>query len=534
MLLSLHLLPDEQLSYVRISMFSARNRRWWILVAMTGSLAMIMIDQTIVSVALPRIQRDLDLSQTDLQWVINAYILALAATVAIGGRIGDLVGRVKAFMGGAVLFAGSSVLCGLAPNETVIILGRVLQGIGAAFMQPASAAIVTTTFGLHERGKAMAVYAGVAMSFMAAGPLLGGALTQYLSWRWAVWINIPVAAAAMALTLLVRPKDEKPLSQSVDFAGLSLLILGAPALVLAIQQGRTWGWTSPAILVLFAAGIGLLGLLMVVETRVKNPLIEMRLFQNRSFAADTLVLFCTQFALVGQVVFGAIYMQNVLGFSPLKAGLGMLPTVIPAVIMAQVAGRIFDRTGVKIPAAIGTALIFAGFFHQALFLTKESYAWLAPGMAILGAGAGFVMSPTNTDALSRVPGVLRGQASGLVQTFRQMGGTVGMAAMGALVSTLEQGKISAIIKGTGGGPGHEAILGGLVTEARDGQVGALSKVASTYPHLVQELQDAVSLGISGGYFLAGAVMLMGFFVALFFMVPGRQREDPKTLTSLPL
>ena len=185
-----------------------KNHKWWILIAMTGSLSMIMIDQTIVSVTLPTIQREYNISSSSLDWIINSYILSLAAMMAVGGRIGDIFGRVKTFIFGATLFAFASVCCGMAGSIWVLLGARVVQGIAAAFMQPASAAIVNTTFKLEERGKAMAIYAGVAMSFLALGPLLGGFFTEYVTWRWAFYINLPVALLSIVLTLFVRPNDE--------------------------------------------------------------------------------------------------------------------------------------------------------------------------------------------------------------------------------------------------------------------------------------------------------------------------------------
>jgi len=501
------------------------GQKWLTLLAMTGSLSMIMIDQTVVSVALPRIQRDLDLSQSGLQWVMNAYILALAATVAAGGRLGDIMGRLKGFVGGVILFAAASAACGMAGSEAGLIAARALQGVGAAFMQPASAAIVTSTFPLRERGRAMAVYAGVAMSMMAAGPLLGGVITEYASWRWVFWINLPVAAVAVTLALLFCRAEDRSSREPVDFRGLILLVLSMPALIFGIQQGNEFGWTSSVTIVTILGGLALIGILVLVERRVKNPLIDFTLFSNHFFLADTLLLFFIQFGLVSQVVFLALFLQRILMFSPLNTGLALLILVVPAVGLSQVAGRIFDRVGVKPLAVTGSLFITLACISHALFLARESFAWTIPGMFLFGAGAGIVLTPANTDGLSRVPKDRRGQASGLLQTFRQLGSTLGLALIGTLVVGVERAGISRLVERHGGTAAHRKELGRLLSESAEGQAAALGKITEAGPELLTGLKAAATRGISAGFTLSAAVMVLALLVALFMMKSGRQTED---------
>lgn len=320
-----------------------QTHKWLTLVAMTGSLSMIFIDQTVVSVALPVMQRDFAISQAGLQWIVNAYVLALAATVALGGRLGDVFGRVHAFVVGVILFAVASTVCGLAPNEFVLIGARVFQGVAAALMIPSSAAIVIDSFDIHERGKAMAIYVGVAQAFLAVGPLLGGFLTEYLSWRWVFWINIPVGALAIILTFISKPQETRTKGQSVRVSYAMMLILGMVAFVFGIQQGHTLGWTSPLTLGIIFGGFTLLALFSYFQTKSENPLIQIRLFNDPSFTADTILLFCIQFAMISIIVFGAIYLQDILYFTPLEAGFALMPIIIAVVIMSQVSGRLLDR-----------------------------------------------------------------------------------------------------------------------------------------------------------------------------------------------
>jgi len=506
-------------------MQAERRRRWLTLLAMTGSLSMIMIDQTVVSVALPRIQQDLGLSQIGLQWVMNGYILALAATVAAGGRLGDILGRLKAFVGGVILFAAASVACGLAQSEAALVAARVLQGVGAAFMQPASAAIVTGTFPLGERGKAMAVYAGVAMSMMAAGPLVGGAITQYASWRWVFWVNLPVAAAAVALALVFCRSHGGSTREPLDLAGLCLLALGMPALVYGIQQGNAFGWTSPLTLGSILGGLGLIAALLAVERRVSNPLIDVGLFGNRFFLADALLLFFIQFGLVSQTVFLSVYIQRLLGFSPLRTGLSLLILVVPAVVMSQAAGRIFDRVGVKPLAVAGSLLITLGFLSHALFLGRESLAWVAPGMVLFGTGAGLVLTPANTDGLSRLPQDRRGQGSGLLQTLRQLGSTLGLAVIGTLFFGVERAGIRRLAQSRPGPDGPGSPLHALLSDAARGEDAALAHLARTDPQLLADLRQAVSRAFEAGFTLSCAVMLLALLVAVFMIRPGRQTRE---------
>jgi EmrB/QacA subfamily drug resistance transporter len=510
-------------------MLNAENRRWWVLIAMTGSLAMIMIDTTVVSVALPSIQRDLQVSQTGVQWIVNAYVLVLAVTVALAGRLGDLVGHVKAFVGGVVVFALASAACGLAPNEPAIIAGRAVQGLGAAFMQPASAALVTGAFALRERGKAMAVYAGVATAFLALGPLLGGAVTEYASWRWVFWINLPVAAAAVALTLFVRPTEPAVPRQTIHVGHALLLVVGAAGLVVALQQAQDWGWTSPLTVGGIGGGLVLRGVFWATQLRTPSPLVDPGLFRERSFSADAIIVFCARFAMTVAPVFGAIYLQHVLGFSPMVAGLALLPQVLPVTVVIQCAGRVFDRVGVRLPVLVGTALLALGLILQAALLPRESYAWIVPGMCLLGLGIAAVMGPCNTDALNRAPAILRGEASGVMWTVQQMGSAVGLAAAGTLVGALEQAKIAAIVAGAGGSAASQARLSGLLAQATEEQAAAARQVAADWPNVLAALRQAVAESIAAGYFLAGGVVLVAFLVAVFVMQPGRQQAEVGTL-----
>ncbi len=506
-------------------MATEHSHKWLTLIAMTGSLSMIFVDQTVVSVALPRIQSDLAVSQSGLQWIINAYVLSLAAAVALGGRIGDVFGRVRAFVAGVILFALASAACGLAPNEGVIIASRVFQGLGASLMVPSSAAIVIESFDIRERGKAMAIYVGVAQAFLAVGPLLGGFLTEYLSWRWVFWINLPVGALAVFMTYVSKPVDIVPREGTVRLRYAALLMAGMFSFVFGLQQGHDWGWSSPVTLGLISGGLLLLAVFAYTQTRTKRPLIQIRLFKNPAFTADTVLMFCIQFSMISIIVFGAIYLQNILGFTPLQAGFALMPIIFAVVIMSQVSGRIFDRVGVKVPALIGTFLIAVGFLSQAPFLVRADFLWIMPGMILLGFGIGFVMVPTNTDALNRAPSEYRGQASGVVQTIRQMGATVGLASIGGLVATIQGWEVTKIISRYGSSAADSDKLGGLIESALEGQSGAIRELSSVSPALLEDLNIGVSKSMAAGYYFAGGVVVVAFFIALVFMRSGLQKED---------
>lgn len=488
---------------------------------MTGSLSMIFIDQTVVSVALPVMQRDLGVSQTGLQWIVNAYVLALASTVALGGKIGDSLGRVRAFIVGVILFAVASTICGFAPDAMILITARAFQGIAAGLMIPASAAIVVDSFDIHERGKAMAIYVGVAQAFLAVGPLLGGALTEYLSWRWVFWINIPVGIIAIVLTYFSKPLQTITEKQPVNISYALMLIVGLVGLVFGIQQGHTFGWTSPLTLGIIFGGLILLILFSYFQTRSENPLIQIKLFNDPAFTADTILLFCIQFAMISIIVFGAIYLQDILHFTPLETGFALMPIIISVVIMSQVSGRLLDRVGVRIPALFGTALIAGGFLGQAPFLEQAEFLWILPGMIMLGLGIGLVMVATNTDALNRAPSQYRAQASGVVQTIRQMGATIGLASIGGLVTTMLAWETDSIILNYKGEERAKILL----SQAEHGQVDAIKELMAKYPELLDQFHLSLSKSIAAGYYFAGAVSVVAFLVALLLMSSGKQYQD---------
>ena len=424
-------------------------RPWLILWAMTGSLSMVMLDQTVVTVALPTMTRELPLSPTGQQWVVNAYVLAMAALVALGGKAGDLFGSISTYRVGIGLFAVASIGCGLAPHgefgEPVLIGFRVLQGAGAALMMPASASVVMAAFPAARRGTAMAAYSGISQIFLAVGPLLGGVLTQAVSWRAVFWLNVPIATGSLLLVRLARPSNGRRAAGRISATSVAVLVVGMTAVVLPIQQASSWGWDSPVVLGLLAAGVALLAGFTVAQLRSRAPLVNVRLFARRDFLGDVTVMGLTQFALLAAVLFGSLYFQDLLSFGPIDTGLAVLPLILPLTAASQISGRWYDKTGVRPPVLTGLAVATVGLFAWAAALPSLDYAWIVPGMVLTGLGVGLTISPTNTDGLSRVGVGERSQASGLLQTVRQVGGTLGVAIVGAVILAREPGGTSAAV-----------------------------------------------------------------------------------------
>lgn len=416
------------------------GNRWLTLLAMTGALSMIMLDQTVVTVALPSMTHDLGLSSSGQQWVVNAYVLAMAACVALGGKLGDRLGAVTCFRVGVITFFAASVFCGLAPTdggEVWILAARAAQGVGAALMMPVSAKIVMDAFPIEERGRAMAVYAGVSQIFLAVGPLIGGALTEWISWRAVFWLNVPVGVAALVLVAIARPANERNRDARVNFSAAAMLVTGLLLMVLAIQQGSTWHWTSAATLVPLVLGVAITTVFVVTQWRSATPLVAVRLFARRAFTANLITLGLVQFSLLAAILFSTLYLQDLLHMSPMKAGLAALPLILPITVAAQLGGRWYDRRGNRPPVITGLAIATIGMICWTVSLPHLDYAMQVPGMIITGFGLGLVFSPTNTDALSRVTPAERSQASGIVQTIRQLGGTLGVAVIGSIVLGVE-------------------------------------------------------------------------------------------------
>jgi EmrB/QacA subfamily drug resistance transporter len=404
---------------------------------MTGSLSMVLIDETVVSVALPTIQRDLHTTEAGLQWVVNAYLLALAAFVAVGGRLGEMYGQARIFRIGVAVFLAASAACGFAPTEELLITARAVQGVGAALMIPATGAIVVNAFGVGERGRAMGIYAGVSMIFLALGPLVGGVLTEGITWRAVFWVNLPVGLVMLALSLVTLEHDRPEEDARIDWGGALTLVPALVAIVLALMQAQTWGWESAATIALLAGGAVLLVAFVLVERRVRQPLIALGLFRSRNFTVDNAVLGLVQFALTGMTVFGAIYVQDLLGFGPIAAGLSLLPLTVPLLVLAPRTGRLYDRVGPRLLVGAGAAVLAVSLAWTALVLDQLSYGWLVAPYILAGVGLAMIMTPASTDAMNTAPAALRGEASGVMQTVRQVGGTVGLALMGTAAASAD-------------------------------------------------------------------------------------------------
>jgi EmrB/QacA subfamily drug resistance transporter len=409
------------------------NRKWWTLGAMCFALFMIMLDNTVVNVALPSIQRDLDASASGLEWTISGYTLSFAVLLATGGRLGDIFGRRRMFLSGVVIFAASSATAGFAPDATSLVLSRVVQGVGAALMMPATLSIITDAFPAAERGKAMGMWAGVSALALAVGPVLGGFLTEHVSWRAIFYLNIPVAIGAVTAALFaVRESRDTSVGREVDYAGVVVLTATLTALVLALVEGNAWGWGSPEIVGLLVGAVVGAAAFVAIELRVKVPMVEFRFFSDRNFVGAVVVALIVSFAMLGVFFFLALYMQNILHYSPLAAGVRFLPSTLMIVTVAPLAGRLSDRVGPRWLIAGGLAIVAASLFSFSGIAVDSSYGELLPGFMLLGIGIALTMSPMTSAAMNAVPVEKAGIASGVLSMFRMVGGSLGVAVTGAI------------------------------------------------------------------------------------------------------
>ena len=438
---------------------------WLILVLICFAQFMVVLDATVVNVALPSIQKDLGLSEANLQWIINAYTLAFGGFLLLGGRAGDLLGRKRLFLFGLVVFTAASLLNGLAVNSTMLIACRGLQGLGAAFISPAALAIISTTFEEGaERAKALGVWAAIAIGGSAVGLIVGGALTQLLSWPWIFFINVPVGVAVFALSLWYLPESKaEGVHRSFDVAGAVTVTAGLMSLVYAIVQVPEKGWTSAQTVGTLLLSAVLLASFVVIEQRSKAPLVRLSIFRVRSLLTANTTMFLVGAGLFAMFFFNSLYLQRVLGYGPLEAGLAFLPFTFGIIVSAGLASRFAPRVGVRPVAIVGMVLTIAGMLYLTHIQANGTYAAdVLPALLLTSLGMGAVFLPLTLIATTGLEDNDQGLASGLFNTSQQIGGALGLAILTSLAASKTSSvhgvsQSEALVEGF-----HVAFLGGAV------------------------------------------------------------------------
>ena len=449
----------------------AGDRRWLALALLCVAQFVVVLDASIVNVALPTIGEALDFSESNLPWVVNAYVLTFGGFLLLGGRMADLLGRRRVFMFGLVLFALASLAGGLASSSGQLIAARAVQGLGAAILSPAALSIVATTFrDGAERNKALGVWGAVAGSGGAAGVLLGGVLTEGLGWEWVLWVNVPIGilAAAIAPTLIAESRDEQE-TRHFDLAGAATITLGLSALVFGLLDAEDAGWGSAQTILTFVAAALLLAAFAIVERRSRAPLVPFSIFRVRTITGANVAGILIGASLFSMFFFISLYMQQVLGYSPIKAGLSYLPLAVSIILAAGFASQLVTRAGFKPILAVGMVLIAAGLIWFAQISASGSFLADIHGPSLFAAvGLGFAFVPVTIAAVSGIEDREQGLASGLINTSQQVGGALGLAILAAIANsiigtshdpaTLVEGFRSAFLAGAG-----FAVLGLLAT-----------------------------------------------------------------------
>ena len=499
----------------------AGRSRSLILAAMIFAVSMTFIDQTIVSIAVPEIQKELGLSTTGVQWAVNAYLLSLAALFAFGGRLADTVGHRKMVTLGVIVFAAASAMCGLTPKgsfaEAWLVIFRVVQGAGGAIMFPAALAIVVQTFALRQRGRALALFFGIAGGLTAIGPVLGGYLTQW-TWRAIFWVNIPVALIALILIIISKPVTEHQPAR-IDYRGLVLIAAGIALSVFGFQQSTIWGWHNPAIGLCIAAGLALLVVFYFVEMRTDSPLIQVSIFRVRPFLVENLVLGISNLVFIPVFFFASEYAQIALGKTASQAGLFLLYFFIGFVIAAQIGGRMLDKRGAKLPVTLGCVLAAIGFYLWAGKVTQLSFSTQQWYIILSGGGIGFLLGPSSTDAVNRASRLSYGEATGITQTVRNYAASLGLAILGTIVVTDMRNRLTGSLQAQGLPRTRAQALAAQLAQSRGGGSGTSTASIPHYYRLDFAYATRTAL-----YVMAG-IMAVAAIVAILGLRRGVQ-EDP--------
>jgi EmrB/QacA subfamily drug resistance transporter len=444
-----------------------------------------MLDNTVVNVALPSIQRDLGADLSELEWIVAGYALTFAALMLTGGKLADLLGRRLIFVVGLAVFTGASLACGFAESGEFLVGARIVQGAGAALMNPATLSIISATFPPHQRGMAIGIWAGVSALALAIGPLVGGLLTQHIDWSWIFFVNVPVGilAVAASFAFIDESKDTSEV-QRLDLPGLVTSGLGLFALTYALIEANTYGWTSARIVVAFLVAAVALASFVLLERHQRVPMLDLSLFRSGTFAGANVVVLLAVLAMFGIFFFVSLYMQNILGFSAVQTGAAFLPMTIMIILIAPIAGRTSDRFGSRWLMTAGMVLVAVQLLYFSRLEVDSRFWNLLPGFVIGGVGMALTMTPSVAAAVRAVPVDKSGVGSAVLNAFRQVGGSMGIALMGAIMAHQ-----------IGGRRTPEAFIDGfstaLVVAALIAFAGAVVAAALVRPHEQPRAAEAV-------------------------------------------
>ena len=404
----------------------------WVLALTSAAAFMVALDQLVVATALTTMQRDLHASLATLEWTVNAYSLTFAVLLMTGAALGDRLGRRRILVAGLGLFTASSALCALAPSVGWLIAARTLQGAGAALVMPVTMAMLTSTYPIAQRGRALGIFTGLTGLAVVFGPVIGGAVTEGLAWQWIFWLNVPIGLAVMPL-VLTRTLESRGPKRRLDLGGVVLVTGAAFGLVWGLIRGNTAGWASPEVLCALVGGVVLLGLFVGWELRVAAPMLPMRFFAARAFAAGNASSFLLFATVTSSVFFMSQFLQVGLGNSPLAAGVRMMPWTAAVLVVAPLSGRLADRVGPRWPLAVGLLCQALGLGWIALAVhAHRGYVAVAAGLIVAGCGVTMAMPAAQSAIFGSVPTSAVGQASGTFNTLRQLAGVFGIATLAAI------------------------------------------------------------------------------------------------------
>lgn len=481
------------------------ENRWWTLAAVCIATFMLLLDITIVNVALPQIQKDFKANLSDLQWVVDAYTIALAALQLTWGSMGDLRGRRLVFVGGLAVFSIASFLCGLANDPTQLNLARALQGVGGSAMFATSLALLANAFRGADRGTAFGIWGATIGASVAIGPLVGGAITDGLGWEWIFFVNVPIGIAAIVFTLSKVEESRNPQGRRVDWPGLVLFSSGLFFLVLGLIRGNEQGWGSNRTVMEIGGAAVLIIAFLVVESRRRDPMLELSLFRKPAFAGVSIVAFTLSAGMFAMFLYLTLYIQNGLHYTPFETGLRFLPLTVVSFFAAPIAGRMVHRIAPRVLFAIGLGMVGSGLLLMHGIDVKDDWTTLLAGMVIAGAGVG-VTNPTIAQvAVGVVEPERSGMASGINNTFRQVGIATGIAGLGAIFQTRVESKAEGLLKGSGlpGGKAHE-VAHAIATQRSGGGGGGQAVAAAAQTAFISALNEILLVGAIVAF--AGAVL----------------------------